>query len=289
MPDQPIQQADRADRQRHREPGQGENEFAGPVHHARFEQESADRKEHRHRDILHEVAAAPVDAAAIAPLVERAERDADQRYRRRNPAPAGLPAHRPVVQDQRNACKPDQQPAPLHRGHALTQPAVRNGGRQDRLQAWNQRREAGGNRQRDRDRRAAEVNPVYQNAGDDAVPDLDTVRPRRPGDGANDAHQHHDDRHADRQIRQGIGIVDNVFGTDEASAPQQDENRRRRAGGEFVEVRSHLPPLLPDHMLCGKHRSRGETCAILHIEGSYRSSQTRNAMDVRAAAGASRS
>jgi hypothetical protein len=109
------------------------------VHHARFEQERADRKEHGHRDILHEVAAAPVDAAAIAPLIERAERDADQRYRRRNPAPAGLPAHRPVVQDQRNAGKPDQQPAPLHRGHALAEPAVRDGGCQDRLQARDQR------------------------------------------------------------------------------------------------------------------------------------------------------
>ena len=47
------------------------------MHHARFEQESADLKEHGHRVIPHEVAAAPVDAAAIAPLVERAERDAE--------------------------------------------------------------------------------------------------------------------------------------------------------------------------------------------------------------------
>jgi hypothetical protein len=94
---------------------------------------------------------------------------------------------------------------------------------------------------------------MHQNARDDAVPDLGAIRPERPDDGANDRHQHHDKRHADRQVGQGIGVVDNIFGADEAGAPQQDENRRRRAGGEFVKVRGHLPPLLPDHMLCGKN------------------------------------
>ena len=80
---------------------------------------------------------------------------------------------------------------------------------------------------------------MHQSAGDDAVPDLDAVRPCRPGDGADDTHQHHHDSHADRQIRQGIGIVDDVFGTDEAGAPQQNENRRRRVGSEFVKVLVH--------------------------------------------------
>ena len=94
---------------------------------------------------------------------------------------------------------------------------------------------------------------MHQNAGDGAVPDLDAVRPCRPGDGADDGHQANHNRHADRQIGQGIGIVDDILGADEASAPQQDENRRRRAGGEFVKIFCHLPSLLPDHMLCGKN------------------------------------
>ena len=265
MPDQPIQQPIDPIDSATASQAKARNEFGGPVHHALLEQESADRKEHGHRDILHEVAAAPVDTAAIAPLVERAERDADQRYRRRKPAPAGLPAHRPVVQDQRNAGKPDQQPAPLHRGHAFAQPAVRDGRRQDRLQARDQRRKASRNRQRDRDRRAAEVNAVHQNAGDGAVPDLDAVRPCGPGDGA---------MTAIRPTTIAMRIARYVKGSALLTTylvPMKPvlHSRTKIAGAARAanfEVLGHLPSLLPDHMLCGKNRSRRATGAISHIE-----------------------
>ena len=62
--------------------------------------------------------------AAKAPLIERAERDADQRHGGGEPAPAGLPAHRPIMQDQHHAGEPEQQPAPLQRRDALAEPAV---------------------------------------------------------------------------------------------------------------------------------------------------------------------
>ena len=59
-------------------------------------------------------------------------------------------------------------------------------------------------------------------------------------------------RHADCKIGQRLGAVQHVLGADKSGAPEHDENRRRRARGNFFEVAGHLPPLLPDHMLCGK-------------------------------------
>jgi hypothetical protein len=107
----------------------------------------------------------------------------------------------------------------LQRRDALAEPAVGDGRGQDRLQTGDQRREAGGNRQRDRNRRAAEIEAVHENAGDDAVADLAAVWPGRADDGADERHQHHHDRHADRQKRQRVGIADHVFGGDKAGAP----------------------------------------------------------------------
>jgi hypothetical protein len=53
-------------------------QFAGPVDFARLKSKSAKRKQRTRTDVLNDVAGAPVDAAAIALLVKRAERDADQ-------------------------------------------------------------------------------------------------------------------------------------------------------------------------------------------------------------------
>ena len=241
MPDQPVKQADRSDRQHHCKPAQCKNELRGPVHDAILEQERADGEEHGDRDVLHEIAAAPVDVSAEAALVQRAKRDAEQRDGGCSPAPSRLPAHRPVMKDQGHADEPEQKPAPLQRCHALAKPAISDGRGQQRLQARHQRRETSGDRQGDRDRRAAEIEAVHQNAGDDTVADSAAIRPDRANDGADDRHQHHHNRHADREIGQRIGIVNDVFGADEAGAPEHDENRRRRACGEFVEVLGHLP------------------------------------------------
>jgi hypothetical protein len=68
-----------------------------------------------------------------------------------------------------------------------------------------------------------------------------------------DRHQAHHERHADREVREGLRIPQHIFGADESSAPEHDENRRRRARGNFFEVAGHLEPLLPDRMLCGKN------------------------------------
>ncbi|KAH2775699.1 hypothetical protein KXW38_001308, partial [Aspergillus fumigatus] len=162
-------QPDRADRQHHRKPAQRENEFRGPVHRPVLEQERADREERGHRGVLHEIAAAPVDRAAIAALIERAERDADQRDHRGEPAQARLPRHRTVVQDHQHPAEVEHQAAPLQRRHLFAEPAVGDGRGQDRLQARNQRGEAGRNRMRDRDRGAAEIEAVNENAGNGAV------------------------------------------------------------------------------------------------------------------------
>jgi hypothetical protein len=91
----------------------------------------------------------------------------------------------------------------------------------------------------DRDRGAAEIDAVDQNAGDRAVHDADTVRPARPRDHDDDRHQPHHAGHADREIGQRLGAVEHVFGADEAGAPQHDKDRRRRARGKFFEVAGH--------------------------------------------------
>jgi hypothetical protein len=105
---------------------------------------------------------------------------------------------------------------------------------------------------RDRDCRAAEIDSMHQNAGDGAVRNADAIRPAWPRDRHDNRHQSHDAGHADREIGQRLGAVQHVFGADEAGAPEHDKDRRRRARGNFFEVASHLPPLLPDHVPCGK-------------------------------------
>ena len=134
-------------------------------------------EEDRNRDVLHEIAGTPVDRVAIAPLVQRAQRNADQRHAGGKPAPARIAAHRPIVQDQHDAGEPEQQSGPLHRRDPLAEPAVGEGRGQDRLQARDQRGQPGGNRMRDRDRGAAEIKSVHQNARDGAVEDADPIRP----------------------------------------------------------------------------------------------------------------
>ncbi len=89
---------------------------------------------------------------------------------------------------------------------------------------------------RDRDRGAAEIEAVHQEAGDDAVADARAIRPWRPRDRDDDRHQRHHQRHADGEIGQRLGVAQHVFGADEAGAPEHDENRRRRARGEIFKV-----------------------------------------------------
>ena len=94
------------------------------MHHVGLEQPGAEAEENRDRDVLHEIAGTPVDLTAVTALVERAQRDADQRYRRGEPSPTGLSAHRPIMQDQHDAGEPEQQSAPLQRRDAFAEPAA---------------------------------------------------------------------------------------------------------------------------------------------------------------------
>jgi len=57
-----------------------------------------------------------------------------------------------------------------------------------------------------------------------------------------DRHQSHHARHANGEIGERLGIVQHIFGTDEAGTPEHDENRRRRTRGSFLEVLVHCGP-----------------------------------------------
>ncbi len=216
------------------------------MHHIVLEQQRTDAEEDRDRDVLHQIAGAPIDLVAVAALVERAQGDANQRDRGREPAPARLAAHRPVVQDQQNAAEAERKAGPLQRRDALAEPAVGNRRGHDRLQARDQRREPGRNRMRDRDRSAAKIEPVHEDAGNRAVKHAGAVRPFRPRDRNDDPHQQNHDRHADREIAEGIGVVDDVFGGDEARAPEHDKHRGRRTRGEFLRFIFHCRPDCPN-------------------------------------------
>ena len=120
----------------------------------------------------------------------------------------------------------------------------------------------GGDRVRDRNRGPAEIKSVDQNACDDAMGNSDAVRPFRSRYCGDDCHEPHDQRHADREIGQRIGIVHDVFGGDKAGTPEHDKNRWRRARGQSVKFMIHLLLSLPDRMLCGNVNSRGSAGAV---------------------------
>jgi hypothetical protein len=73
----------------------------------------------------------------------------------------------------------------------------------------------------------------------------------------NDSHDRHRQRHPNRQIGQRLGAPEHVFGADESSAPQHDENHRRRARRKSLKITIHLLPSVPDHMLSGNYELRG--------------------------------
>ncbi len=98
---------------------------------------------------------------------------------------------------------------------------------------------------RDRNGRAAEIEAVDEDAGNGAVRDADTVRPFRSRNRRDDRHQADHDRHADGEIGQGIGVVDDVFGADESGAPEHDEQDRRGACGQGFLIMVHCRPHCP--------------------------------------------
>jgi|GEM_PF-2219496 len=118
---------------------------------------------------------------------------------------------------------------------------------------------------RDRNRGAAEIKAVHQNAGHRAVEDLGAVQPFRPRDRGDHRHHDHHERHADRQIGQRFGAAEGVFGADEAGAPQHHKDRRGETSGRFLVALVHCRPSLPEDRAVGNrefrnHAARSNDC-----------------------------
>ena len=147
------------------------------------------------------------------------------------------------MQHQQHTAETKHEPAPLQRRDALTEKAARKNGRQDRLQARNDRREADRHLMRNRQYRASEIEPLHQKSGDDVMADAGTIRPDRPREQHDDAHDRGRNDHPHREIGQRLRTVEDIFGPDEAGAPEQHEQHGRGRGKKrvclFVRVRFH--------------------------------------------------
>ena len=133
-----------------------------------------------------------------------------------------------VVQHQQYADQAEDEPGPLQPRHPLPHETVGDGRGEQRLQPGDQCRDAGWHALADRDEDAAEIKPVHHRARRHAVADLGAARPARAHgkrDGGQD--EHHED-HPHRQEGERLDIGQAELGADEARAPQQDEDHRRR-------------------------------------------------------------
>ncbi len=161
-------------------------------------------------------------------MIKRPCGDADQRYDRRDPAPPGLPGYVPIVENERDAREPQQQAGPLQRRHPLTQKAAGECRCQDRLQAWNERGQAGGYRLADGERDTSEIEAVNQQSRDNAVQKLRAFRPRRPACKRNDKQNADGHDHTERQPCERLRACERQFCCDKSRAPQHDKKCRRR-------------------------------------------------------------
>jgi hypothetical protein len=131
----------------------------------------------------------------------------------------------------------------------LAEEPVRQRRRQYGLKAGNERGETGRHGMGNRHRRAAEIDAMNQDAGDDAVQDTRAIRPRGPRDRGEYTQQNHHQRHPQRLHREGLCALQRVFRADEACAPQQHEHCRRRPCCETVKPICHLRRCLPERMM----------------------------------------
>src|SRR5262249_20373789 len=152
-----------------------------PIYDAAFEGGRPKRKQKSRRRILQTKRRAPVDLATKALLIERADSDAEEPNRARQPCERrGAAGGHLVAHDQINAKQPKREPNPLYEPHTLPQPAI--GDR--RGQRWLQAEDEGNHSSRhpvlDRDEYAAETEAMHQKAGDRAVRHTARARPFRP-------------------------------------------------------------------------------------------------------------
>ncbi len=175
--DQPVHQRHRGNRQDDYQPGDGEDQFTAPMDDACLEGEGRGREQAGGADILHRVAGAPVDAAAIALLIQRTEGNTEQRDEARRPAQRRARSHDAViVQHHQHADETERQTQPLQRRHALAQEAAGDGRGQDRLQPRDQRRYTGWHALADGDEHAAEIGAVHERTGDQTMADSGRAR-----------------------------------------------------------------------------------------------------------------
>jgi hypothetical protein len=115
------------------------------VNFARLKCKSAKRKKDPRAGVLDEIAGTPVDVAAIALLVQRAERNADQRQEACNPAKDGARQHDvAVVQDKQDPDQPQRKSYPLQPRDFLAHEAVGECRGHDRLESQDERGDSGG-------------------------------------------------------------------------------------------------------------------------------------------------
>ena len=195
-------------------------------------------------------------------LVERADRHADQRHHRGDPADRRGLATGLALDDERNAGDAEQQPCPLPRDHAFAEPAVGECRGEDRLQADHQRHQTGGQVVVQRDEHTAEIEPVHEDPGDRAVHDLVTAGPGRARQHDHDAYQQSDERHAQRQEGQRLRIRQPELRADESGGPQHHEHAGRGEHGHFFDGARHINPNNGDPKQLRARGHRARTCVV---------------------------
>ncbi len=234
--DQQVKQRAAAQREAEHRPAHGTDQLrieavpgVQPMHGLGFHQCQRQRDDEGRRQ-LHEIGAAHVARRQVPLLVERAGRDAQQRDRRTGQVACvdlTLPELGPDHEHQ--PAQPEGEPAPLGGAHTVAAPGEPYG-REHRLQADQQRREARAHAELDGRPHAAQVDAVHQDARDRKMQPL--PRRLRPA-GARQARPQGEDAHGEciahgeelhrRRMRHAEARHD------EAGAPDEHEDERHRA------------------------------------------------------------
>ena len=180
--------------------------------------------------------------------------------------PSGEPASTMLrsCSTSKHADQAEHQAEPLQARDLLAHEAVGDGRGEDRLQARDQRRDAGRHALADGGEHAAEIKPVHQRTRHQAVADLRPVRPARLRRERDRAHDEHDEHHAHRQKRHRLDIGQPETRADEAGAPQQHEQHRRDGNGKFGQAHDGLGGGgLGDPVNSGRHCSLSTSGAVM--------------------------
>src|SRR5262245_39860312 len=171
-------------------------------------------------------------------LIERPERDADQREKVREPAERRARHHDvAVVQHQDDSDEPERDAEPLSASDRLAHEAVGNRRREDGLQPHYQRRYPRRHALADRHKHAAKTEAMHHRARCEAVADFGPGRKTRAANERDRGHQHDHKGHAYGQKRQRLDVRQAVAGADEAGAPKKNKNDRGGRDRQLREAR----------------------------------------------------